>query len=533
MTVAIKFCGAAGTVTGACFLVTYPQGQILLDCGMFQGPKTVRALNYGPFPFDPSKLHAVLLTHAHIDHSGLLPKLCRDGFSRRILATPETNALLEWMLPDSGAIQESEVQRLNRRNARRGLAAVEPIYTRDHAEAALRRLTAVERDVWIKAAPGVRARFVDAGHILGSTSIELEIATGDPRRPELRVLFSGDLGPTGKAFSTGPQAGVNFDYVIVEATYGNRERRRVTEAGRRAALRREVLAARKAGGNLIIPAFAVERTQELLHDLVALMADGSVPKTPVFLDSPLAVRATKVFERYRNRLNVPMTGDSPFRAPNIHFVETVEQSIALNRLAGGAIIMAGSGMCEAGRIRYHLENNLWRPEATVLLVGYQAEGTMGALLRDGVRSVRIHGQEVAVRAHIRGLDVYSGHADRRELLAWVRQRLPISRGVFVTHGEEAALTGLREGIVELGLPSAHVVVPRLDQTFLLHPPTISRPVNDAVPGRLDPKAAALVAGQDWHNDYARFVLDLQHKLRRTAEDRSRQKLLKKLAKTLG
>ncbi len=533
MTVAIKFCGAAGTVTGAAFLVSHPGGRILVDCGMFQGPKTLRELNYGPFPFDPAKLDVVLLTHAHIDHSGLVPKLYRDGYAGRILATPETIALLEWMLPDSGGIQESEVQRLNRRNARRGQAAVEPIYTRAQAEAMLGQFAPVERDAWHEVSAGVRARYVDAGHILGAASIELEIATGDRKQRFVRILFSGDIGPEDKAFSRGPQGTENFDYLVVEATYGDRERPRVTEAGRRAALRREILAARKAGGNLLIPAFAVERSQELLYDLGALMAGGSVPQMPVFLDSPLAMRATSVFERYRSRLGFPAAGDSPFRAPHIHFVETREQSMSLGRVTGGAVIIAGSGMCEAGRIRYHLESNLWRPEATVLLVGYQAAGTIGALLKQGVHSVRIHGQEVVVRARIRNLDVYSGHADRRELLAWIKDRLPIRRGVFVTHGEEKALSRLKKGVSDLGVESSRVIVPRLDQTFVLHPAAAARLAKPAAASRIDSQAQALIIGKDWHNEYAQFVLDLQHRLRRTADDRSRQQLMQRLKKIVG
>lgn len=532
MTVTLRFCGAAGTVTGSCFLLSHRGGKILVDCGMFQGPKTLRELNYGPFPFDPRRIDSVLLTHAHIDHSGLLPKLCRDGYSGRILATLETKALLKWMLPDAGAIQEAEVQRLNRRNARRGRASVEPIYTQGQAEATLRQIAAVKRDMWVEATPGIRARYVDSGHILGAASIEIEVASGDPRWPFVRLLFSGDIGPRGKAFSRGPQGSSNFDYLVVEATYGDRDRPRVSEAGRRAALKREVLAARKSGGNLLIPAFAVERTQELLHDLVALMADGSLPRMPVFLDSPLASRATAVFERFRHRLGLPRQGDSPFRATNVHFVETVEQSKALDRLAGGAIIIAGSGMCEAGRIRYHLENNLWRPEATVLFVGYQAPGTVGALLKQGAPAIRIHGQEITVRARIRDLDVYSGHADRQELLAWIEARLPVRRGMFLTHGEDSALAGLREGIVATGFDRSRVIVPRLDQTFELFPAAAARLVKTAGGSRLAPQAEALTAGKDWHNDYAALVLDLQHRLQGTADERSRRKLLRKLRRAI-
>lgn len=533
MTVAIKFCGAAGTVTGSCYLVSHPGGRLLVDCGLFQGPKTLRELNYGPFPFEPASLDAVLLTHAHIDHSGQLPKLCKNGYAGRIFATQETNALLEWMLPDSGAIQEGEVERLNRRNARRGRPTVQPIYTRAEAEAMLTRLSPVERDAWIEAAPGVRARYRDAGHILGAASIELEVATGDPKQRLLRILFSGDIGPDVTPFHGGPQASDNFDYVVVESTYGDRERPAITDAGRRAALKAEVLAALEAGGNLIIPAFAVERTQELLNDLVELMARRELPKAPVFLDSPLAIRATEVFERYRAELRGSADVADPFHAPNIRFVMDAAQSAALSRITGGAIIIAASGMCDAGRIRYHLKDNLWRPGATVLLVGFQASGTMGALLQAGAKSVRIHGEEIKVAARIRSLDVYSGHADRRQLLSWVQARLPIRRGLFITHGEEGALAALRAGITGLSVAATQIVIPRLDQTFVVHPAAAPHPRSDDIPPRLPAEAGMVIAeGRDWHNDYASFVLDLQDSLRAAADDRARRVLLRRLKRAL-
>lgn len=533
MTISLKFCGAAGTVTGSCYLLSHPRGRMLIDCGLFQGPKTLRELNYGALPFDPAKIDAVLVTHAHIDHSGLLPKLCSAGYVGKIIATVETNALLEWMLPDSGAIQEGEVQRLNQRNARRGRPEVEPIYTRAEAEAMLPRLTAVAREAWSDIMPGVRARFHDAGHILGAVSIELEVITDDPKQRLLRILFSGDIGPDIKPFHSGPEAAENFDYVVIEATYGDRERPEQSDEARRATLRSVVTEAMATGGNLIIPAFAVERTQELLADLVTLTAKGEIPPLPTFLDSPLAIRATEVFERFRDQLRLPAEITDPFHAPHIHFVTTAEQSMALDRVAGGAIIIAASGMCDAGRIRYHLKSNLWRSDATVLLVGYQAPGTMGALLQSGVASVRIHGQEVKVAARVRAIEAYSGHADRTELLAWFEARLPIFRGVFITHGEDAALASLKDGILAKGLAKADVVIPRLDQTFVLHPAETPRAVAAAEPPRLDAvKAEMLRTGRDWHNDYASFLLDLQDSLAQTAGERNRQTLLRRLREVL-
>lgn len=533
MTISLKFCGAAGTVTGSCYLLTHPRGRVLVDCGMFQGPKTLRELNYGALPFDPAKIDVVLLTHAHIDHSGLLPKLCNAGYTGRIIATAETNALLEWMLPDSGAIQEGEVQRLNQRNARRGRAEVEPIYTRADAEAMLPRLSALEQDAWSEVMPGVRACFRDAGHILGAVSIELEVVTEDPKQRVLRLLFSGDIGPDFKPFHSGPEGSENFDYVVVEATYGDRDRPRLNDDERRAVLKSVIDQARATGGNLIIPAFAVERTQELLADLIALTARGEIPAMPTFLDSPLAVGATQVFRRFRSALRLPAGVDDPFQAAHIHYVTTAEQSMALDRIAGGAIIISASGMCDAGRIRYHLKSNLWRQDATVLLVGYQAPGTMGALLKSGVASVRIHGQEVKVAAKIRSIDTYSGHADRNELMAWLEARLPITRGVFITHGEETALAALKAGILATGLPRAEVVIPQLDQTFILHPAETPRATEAEKPARLDRAATdAIRVGRDWHNDYASFLIDLQERLGRAADERSRQVLLRRLRDAL-
>lgn len=530
MTVAIKFCGAAGTVTGSCYVVEHPQGRLVVDCGLFQGPKTLRELNYGPFPFDVAAVDAVLLTHAHIDHSGLLPKLGLQGFNGPVYATPGTIDLLGVMLPDTGAIQESEVERLNRRNVRRGRPEVQPIYTRRDAEAMLTRLAPVDYEVWREIGPGVRARFWNAGHILGAASVELELATGDPKRRFLRLLFSGDLGPGGKMFHPDPQAPDNYDHLVVESTYGDRDRADLPEADRRAALRTEVEAAMVAGGNLIIPAFAVERTQELICDLLCLIEDGQLPKLRIFLDSPLAIRATEVFERH---LRTRPAGRCPqFRAPNLRFVEAAQESAALARINGGAIIIAGSGMCDAGRVRQHLKNNLWRPGATVLLVGFQAPGTLGHLLESGAARVRIHGEEIAVKARIRRLDVYSGHAGRADLLDWVKARLPVG-SVFLCHGEESALAAMQDGVAALGVEQTHVLIPRLDQTFVLDRAGRATRLQAEAPPRLAPFAAAAIkAGRDWHNDYAALMLDLQHRLQDAADDAERMRLLKRARRLL-
>jgi len=527
MTVTIQFCGAARTVTGSCYHLTHPGGSFLVDCGLFQGSKTLRELNYGAFPFAADKVDFVLLTHAHIDHSGLVPKLIKVGMPGPVFATAGTRDLLAFMLPDSGHIQESEVERLNLRNAQRDRPPVTPIYTRVEAEESLARLRAVEYGAWISCGPGVRARWWNAGHILGAASIEIEIATGDEKKPTLRLLFSGDIGPEHKLFHPDPEAPTGLDYLIVESTYGDRDRPDITPAARRRQLKDEVQTALKRGGNLLIPAFAVERTQELLLDLQHLVLAGEIPAAPVYVDSPLAIRATQVFLNHAPSLEDTDKVPHPFAAPNLRYVETVEQSKALGRVVSGAIIVAASGMCDAGRIRHHLKQNLWRPEATVLFVGYQAPGTLGRLLLENTSQVRIHGEEISVRAAIRRLDVYSGHADRSELLAWVRKRLPVSQATFLTHGEESAMAALRDDLAGAGCDLARTFLPELDDCVVLGE---NRPRWLKGPRRLPSEA---VGGPDWHNSYAALVLDLQHTLRDLGDDSSRQSMIEKLRQVLG
>lgn len=527
MSVYLAFCGAAGTVTGSCYWVTHPGGQFLVDCGLFQGSKTVRELNYAPFPFAAKEIDFVLLTHAHIDHAGILPKLVKAEFPGTIFATDGTRDLLTYMLPDSGYIQETEVARLNRRNSQRGRPPVTPIYTRADAEACLTQIRSVDYDRWEKVGNGVRARYWNAGHILGSASIELEIATGDSKQPMLRLLFSGDIGPDNKLFHPDPAAPENLDYVFCEATYGDRPRPHITVAQRRKLLADEVNTALNRGGNLLIPSFAVERTQELLLDLTALTQIGTIPEVPIFLDSPLAIRATSVFTKHLDHLeDVPGDGD-PFQRRNIHFTATVDESKAIARFKSGAIIMAASGMCDAGRIRHHLKGHLWRRDSTVLFVGYQAPGTLGQLLSDGKKSVRIHGEEVAVRAALRKIDAYSAHADQGELVDWVTQRLPLRRGLFLTHGEDESRVALRDLLVENGVPRRRIYLPQLDDTMDLLGSRAPR----KRPGshRLPPN---VVGRTDWHNEYAQLVLDMQQTLYDAPDDKKRDATLRRLRKAL-
>ncbi|HEX6959987.1 MAG TPA: MBL fold metallo-hydrolase [Ferrovibrio sp.] len=540
MPLTLSFHGAAGTVTGSCYRLEIGSKAILIDCGLYQGDKTLKELNYKPWPFDPRGIAALLLTHAHIDHSGLIPKLFKAGYAGPVLCTEGSADLLRWMLPDSGGIQEMEVEKLNRRNLRRGRSAVQPIYTEQDAQDALKLLQARDYESWFDVIPGVRARMWNAGHILGAASIELAVETGETS--PMRLLFSGDIGPEHKALQHGPDAPCDLDLVVMESTYGGRPRPKLDAAARRAVLAGEVSAALDAGGNLIIPAFAVERTQELLADLAKLMADGTVRRVPVIVDSPLALHITNVFAKYLHEANgLRAATGNPFAGGSLHFTRSVAESMQIEQITGGAIIIAASGMCEAGRIRHHLKNNLWRPNATVLLVGYQAPGTLGRFLEDGERAVRIQGDEVLVRANVKKLEIYSGHADHDELLDWLRERAPVRRGLMLTHGDLDSIGMLRAAIAQWTKSdwkgaAPLVVAPRLDETYSLlgaHP-RLLRAARPQAARRLDRYSEAeALAGHDWHNDYARLMLRMQQQLRDAKTDAERRRLLKKMQRALG
>ncbi len=527
MTPELIFHGGAGTVTGSCYEIVHDGGRLMIDCGMFQGNKTVRELNYREFPFEPAKVDALLLTHAHIDHTGLVPKLVKHGFKGRIHATAPTRDLASFMLPDSGYIQESEVERLNKRNRRKGKAEVEPIYTRKDAEACLGQFEGVEMERWFEPMEGVRARYWNAGHILGSASIELKLGS-DAERP-LHMLFSGDLGPDEKVFHLEPEAPAGFDYILCESTYGDREREDATVEQRRAALKREIMDAHEAGGNLLIPAFAVERSQELLHDIGVLMATGEVPAKPVFLDSPLANNATKVFIEHAGALDdIAMDEAELFRNPNFSFTTSVEESKAINKVKGGAIIMAASGMCDAGRIRHHLRNNLYKKETTVLFVGYQAPGTLGSIILSGEEAVRIHGREVKVNARIRRIGNYSAHADQGELVAWVKERLPVHAGLFLTHGDDGAREVLKEHLIAEGLDAERILLPGLDERVTLAVESGGKPAAVRKKSRVAPADMAT----DWYNDYASLLLKLGRRLETMDDNDARRALLARMAAAL-
>ncbi|WP_411819798.1 MBL fold metallo-hydrolase [Hyphococcus formosus] len=526
MSIRIKFCGAAGTVTGSWYLIRHNQGAFLVDCGMFQGSKTLKELNYGDFPFAASEIDFVLLTHAHIDHSGLLPKLMTDGFRGRVFATGGTKKLLGFMLPDSGYIHEIEVMYLNRRNSQRGIPSVSQIYTREDGEAAAEKITPVKYQTWIEPGHNVRVRFWNAGHILGSASIEIEIQTENNDRRITRLLFSGDIGPDHKLFHPDPEAPSNLDYVVSESTYGARQRIALPPAERRKELSQHIKEAFDRGGVLVMPAFSVERTQELLADISILIHEGILKDRLVFLDSPLAIKATETFAAHAENLEDIGDHGGLFHHPSFHFTRTPEESKAINNYENGVIIIAASGMCEAGRIRHHLKRRLWVKKNTILLSGYQAPGTLGALLESGKKAVRIQGDEIQVNATIKTIDCYSGHVDSEGLVEWILARRPINRAVFLTHGSDEAREALRDQLLKHSFNKKEVMLPVLDEEIVIEGRAKTKPTS---PKRLSPD---VISAPDWHNDLAQLTLDIRAEIDKASDERSRKIIIRRIRKAL-
>jgi metallo-beta-lactamase family protein len=507
--VSLTFHGAARTVTGSCMEFASGGRRLLVDCGLFQGSRSLEALNQRPFEFNAREIDAVILTHAHIDHSGLLPRLVKDGFHGDIWCTPETSDLLEFMLADAGRIQESEATRRNRRRDRAGEEPFVPIYTEEDAIKAWRATRGVALEEWFEPTPGFRARLWNSGHILGAASVELEV-------DGVRIMCSGDVGPENKAFEKDPAGPAGFDHVICESTYGDRQRVALSIAERRTLLEAEIRTALARGGNLVIPAFALERTQELLLDIATLSDEGRIPNVPVFVDSPLANRTTGVFARYAHELE-DVRDPAIFAHPSIHYVDAIDDSIRLNSMSG-AIILAASGMCEAGRIRHHLIHNLHRRDSTVLFVGFQAQGSLGRIILDGAERVRISGEDINVRAQIRRIDSYSAHADQRELLAWISARAAIAGTLFLTHGEPEAIEALRRQSQSRGL-AAHIVTPQIAESYALAVGASAKRTRTGSP------ELQRAIGRDWQNSYADFAANLKKQLARIADEEARQKAI--------
>ncbi|MCL5676511.1 MAG: MBL fold metallo-hydrolase, partial [Firmicutes bacterium] len=444
----LTFCGGAGSVTGSCYLIETESTRLLVDCGMFQGGRDLEAQNY-LFPFDPAQADHLVLTHAHIDHSGRIPLLQRQGFGGAIWATPATADLAGIMLPDSAHLQEMEADWQNRKRQRAGEEAVTPLYTVDDAMRSLRLFKPLAYERLAEVAPGVRLRFRDAGHILGSAIAELWVRERDR---EVKLVFSGDLGNTGRPILQDPTVIEEADLLLIESTYG--DRLHGDHGEQLEALAEVVRSVVRRGGNLVIPAFAVGRTQELLYYFNQLQMENRIPALPVYVDSPLATSATEIFRRHqecfdRSARSLLAAGDDPFSFEGLTYVRTPQDSMALNQMSR-AIIISASGMANAGRILHHLKHNLWRSESTVLFVGYQAEGTLGRALTGGARNVHVLGEAISVQAEIKQLSGFSAHADQQGLITWARGFVRPPAGTFVVHGEEAGSKALAALLTEAG-----------------------------------------------------------------------------------
>lgn len=446
----ITFCGAAETVTGSCYLCETDDMKLLIDCGMFQGGSSAEELNYSNFIFDPAEIDFLLLTHAHIDHSGRIPQLVKRGFKGRIITTNPTKDLCKIMLPDSAFIQETEAEWTNRKRQRAGRPLVEPLYTSDDAAEALKFFEGIEYDQIFNISNNIRVRFRNAGHILGSSILEMWVQELDK---ELKLVFSGDLGSKNSPLLNHPTIIDDADFLVMESTYGNRLHKDTTNKALH--LLDIILETVEKGGNIVIPSFAVERTQEILYELNQLKEakTSKLNDIPVFVDSPLAINATKIFERnssYLNEatINLIKSGDNPFEFPNLIFTETADESKAINFEKRSCIIISASGMCDAGRIKHHLKHNLWRKESSVVFVGYQAKESLGRRILEGAKTVKLLGEEINVQSSIYSIQGFSGHADQNGLLEWLDgfKQKPVK--VFLTHGEEDAIAELSKKIAE-------------------------------------------------------------------------------------
>lgn len=461
----LTFLGAARTVTGSCYLLEIGNRKMLVDCGMFQGSKSIKAFNERPFAFNPAEIDAVVLTHAHVDHSGLLPRLVKEGFKGRIHCTKSTQQLCTILLPDSAHIQESDAEFANRKGLRAGKSEVLPLFTVDDAYTALQYFYVHDFEEDFEVIPGVTAKMHVAGHILGSAVVRLEV---EENGKKTKMIFSGDVGQPNQPIVEDPTILNGADFITTESTYGNRTHKAYDKEAELAKIINDTV---ERGGNVIIPAFAVGRTQVLLYYFQKLTQEGKIPDVPIYIDSPLATKATGITlaskEEYdeETRALVEFQGDRLFAMKNVHFTPTAEESRMINGIEGPKIILSASGMADAGRILHHLKHNLWRQECTVVFAGFQAEGTMGRNLIDGAKKVKIMGETIHVAAEIVNMTGFSAHADKDQLLAWYKKMQQKPKIFFVTHGEfDSASVLAKELQMQLGTA---VYVPKYGDSVVI------------------------------------------------------------------
>jgi metallo-beta-lactamase family protein len=437
MKIKLKFLGAAQNVTGSRHLLEANGTKVLVDCGLYQ-ERQFRERNWEPFTCPPESLDSVLLTHAHLDHFGLLPKLVKDGFKGKIYCTDATAEIAQIILLDSAHLQEEDAEYKRKRHKREGRESprpVEPLYTAADAEACFPQFSSLKYKQPINIGAGIEATFCDAGHVLGSSIIRVKVSKDGQDRT---VIFSGDIGRPDRPIVHDPSIVEQADYVLVESTYGDRVHRGPEDTKKMIA---EVInSTRQVGGNIIVPSFALERSQELLYYINELLLEKTIPQFPVFLDSPMASRITKVFQKHCELYDEEMNEfirrkKSPFEFPGLKMAGTSEESKAINHIKGTIMIIAGSGMCMGGRIKHHLVNNITKPENTIMFVGYQAVGTLGRRIVDGEEEVRILGQDYPVNARVARINGFSAHADKEELLEWLSGLKKPPKKVFVVHGE--------------------------------------------------------------------------------------------------
>lgn len=450
----VQFYGAAGCVTGSCHILNIRDKNILLDCGMFQGKDESERGNE-KFSFNPQEIDYVILSHAHIDHSGRIPLLYKQGFKGQVICTDATKDLCSVMLPDSGHIQEMEFEWKNRKRKRQGLDMLEPLYDAKTASMCMSLFTGYPYNEWIELSSFLKIRFKDAGHLLGSAIVEIVYKDNDKDKEKV-IVYTGDLGNTNIPIIKDPTAIDSADYLIMETTYGDRMHKSISsEFSELSDIIKETF---RRGGNVIIPSFAVGRAQEVLYAINNFIESKELQNISVYVDSPLSAESTEIFNKHSDifdeeALALMRRGENPLKFKGLTFVKSAEESALLNKKLSGAVIISASGMCEAGRIKHHLKHNLWRKECSVVFVGYQAEGTLGRAIVDGARKVKIFGEEIAVNAKIYNFEGLSGHADRKGLLEWVQDFKKKPAKILLVHGDKKSQESFNELLISKGYSS--------------------------------------------------------------------------------